>query len=70
MVLLLSSMVWDPCVGVGVTVTRDGDRVAKDTVTDGEADIDVDAERPSTVWDSVRREPVSEKVSECPTRTV
>ncbi len=60
-VLLLLSTVWDPCDGVSVRVGRDGDRVAKDTVTDGDADFDVDAERPSTVGDSVRRERVSDK---------
>ncbi len=57
-VLLLSSTVWDPCDRV---VVWDSDRVAKDIVTDGDADVDVDAERPSTVWDSVRFAPVPDE---------
>jgi hypothetical protein len=52
-------LIW-PCDRVGVSVNRDGDRVAKDTVTDGDADVDIDADLPSTVGDSVRREPVSD----------
>ncbi len=48
-VLLLSSTVWDPCDGVGVRVTRDGDRVAQNAVTDGDADNGVERNKISQI---------------------